>query len=74
MAKKKYYDSSDMGGEMIGSGMNDYAGLPANPVVKLYPKPGYSSDESLNDGIKGIDVQIKDDMKNKKKKTFPEKY
>lgn len=82
MAKKRGYYESMSGakmqeksdGEMISSGAGYFANMPPAQIVKLYPKGSYTAGEMLNDGIKGIDNQVSDDMKKKKKGTFPEKY
>ena len=82
MAKKRgYYEGMSASkmqekrdGEMIGTGFGFFANMPTSPIVKMYPKTAYSAGETLNDGRKGIDVQISSDMKGKKKEQFPEKY
>lgn len=85
MAKKKYYDGhysgmdSRMKMEGSDSGMiaSDYsapANLPQQPILKEYPKYTYTGYEGLDDTSKGIDVQTRDDNKEKKRETYPEKY
>ena len=68
--KKKYYG----GNSMMSSGMGDVAGLPKNVVMKNWPRTGLNGREDLNDGISGIDKQVRDDMKGKKRMSYPEKY
>lgn len=50
------------------------ANMPRGVVIREYPKDMYSAPEDLNDTIKGIDVQMKSDMKGKKRQAYPEKY
>lgn len=82
MAKKRgYYEGMTetrkqerLDGEMIGTGFGYYANMPDKEVVKLYPKGNFGGTYNLNDGLRGIDVQTKDDNRRKKSGTFPEKY
>lgn len=56
MAKKRYYNGGD---SMINS--SGPAGLPTGVVRKYYPSDGGYMPEGLNDGLSGIDAQIKSD-------------
>lgn len=61
-------------GGMISEDKSAIANLPQNVMIKAYSRPAYSS-YNLNDDIKGIDVQIRDDVKKEDKKgAYPEKY
>jgi len=64
----------DMDSAMIGNTTGYFANMPPNEIVKLYPSASYNGKEQLNDGIVGIDNQMRDDNKNKKTDRFPEKY
>lgn len=84
MAKKRYYDG--MYGSMderraletrdrnMIPGDRGVANMPQKMVYAPYPATPYNGYEGLNDSISGIDRQMKDDLKKKKKETFPEKY
>ncbi len=85
MAKKRYYDGHYAGMDsrksmegndsgMISSDYSSMANMPYNVIMKEYPKYGYGSYEGLNDTSRGIDYQMMQDSKKKKKETFPEKY
>ena len=82
MAKKRGYYEGMMDrralerrdAEMIGKTTGYYANMPDKEIVKLYPTNNYEGTAYLNDGIEGIDYQMKADNSNKKKETFPEKY
>ena len=71
MAKKKFYD-----GGMISEDRSALANLPQNVVMKNYPKCSTMNYSSLNDTIRVIDVQTKDDANGPtvKKGSFPESY
>lgn len=89
MAKKRYYDSrigneyyagmagsrtqQRMDGEMISEDMTAPSNLPQGVIMKDYPKIDYANYD-LNDTIAGVDYQMKEDMKGKKKGRMPEKY
>jgi len=76
MAKKKRFHNSKRGAGMISEDRSAIANLPQQVVYAGYPKnPSYSYD--LNDDIRGIDVQISDDVKKEQKKSnqqYPTKY
>ena len=84
MAKKKYY-----GGDYVGMdsrramekgdagmipGSRGIANMPQTLVYRTYPTTVYNGSEGLNDTMKGVDVQMKSDLKEKKRGSFPEKY
>lgn len=85
MDKKDYYSGMDerRRQEMMDSGMiredkNAIANLPQGVVMRDYPKPDYFS-YNLNDDIRGIDVQMDDDVRKeskaaKSRKQYPDKY
>lgn len=89
MAKKRYYESrdfyagrqsaremEDMDRGMISEDRNAIANLPQNVVMKMYPRVDYDN-YNLNDDIRGIDVQMRDDNRKEKRKSgmsYPEKY
>lgn len=67
--KRKKYKSNMDGYGMIREDMSAPANMPQKEMVKMYPgyaKNGNSSN-GLNDTAKGIDKQIKNDMKGRKK-------
>ena len=71
MAKKKYYD-----GGMISEDRSAVANLPQGVVMKNYPKNAYMTYSELNDTIRVIDNQTRDDATGKgiKKGSLPEKW
>jgi len=81
MEKKRYYrdDRRRMereGSDMIKEDMNAIANLPQNVMMKKYPEQPYSYYD-LNDDAKGIEVQMRDDVKKEQRKRgqkYPEKY
>lgn len=66
MPKKKYY------GMKFGKG--GMANMPQNVIMTAYPSVNYNGYEGLNDTMKVIDVQMKDDLKLKKMGAFPAKF
>jgi len=71
MAKKRYYDGKD---GMIKKDMNAQANMPQQSIMKPYPKsPGYLP-ENLNDGLSGIDSDMKFDNAKKMGNLKPEKF
>ncbi len=61
---------------MIHEDRSAIANLPQNVIMKAYPACAYDS-YNLNDDIKGIDVQVRDDVMGGKRKSsmpYPEKY
>lgn len=77
MAKKRYYNKMDRGGSMmIKEDRNATANLPQKEIMKEYPKVYYRPEDNLNDDIRGIDAQISEDARGRKKrrKKYPEKY
>jgi len=74
MAKKRYYsDSKDSG--MIKEDYSAPSNLPRNVVYREYPKIDYDYYD-LNDDIKGVDNQMRDDTRGaaRKKGKYPTKY
>lgn len=75
MAKKRYYAAAYAGPDerramerrdammLQGSGI---ANLPQRVVYREWPKTPYNMPEGLNDGISGVDRQMRDDLKDKK--------
>lgn len=64
------------GSSMIYEDPNAMANLPQEMVMKYYPSTDYFR-YNLNDDLKGIDVQIDDDVKKEQSKVgkqYPEKY
>lgn len=61
---------------MISEDKSAMANLPQSPVMKYWPREDYAHYSELDDTIRGIDVQIKDDAHGKtiKKMAYPEKY
>lgn len=61
---------------MISEDRNAIANLPQQVVMKEYPRQEYDNYD-LNDNIKGIDVQMRDDARGGKRKSgqaYPEKF
>ena len=85
MAKKRYYGSDNMaerkrmemeGAAMIKEDRNAIANLPQEVMFKAYPQEAYSY-YNLNDDIKGVDTQVRDDVNKERRKSgmsYPEKY
>lgn len=86
MAKKRYYASEYYAGMdsrrrleaqdsmMIREDKSATANLPQNVIMKHYPKGSYGGMYNLNDTMRGIDKQMSDDGREKKKMAYPEKY
>lgn len=84
MAKKRYYEAyagMDMrrrmeaeDSMMIKEDPSAPANLPQEKMLKYYPKADYASYPDLDDTLRGIDKQTKDDTGKEKKEKFPEKY
>jgi len=82
---KRYYSQGNYSGReardaqeradsgMISEDKSAMANLPQNVVMKYYAAEPYASYD-LNDTIKVVDNQMRDDMKEKKKGPMPEKY
>lgn len=73
-SSRREMESRDAG--MISEDKSAIANLPQNVVMKAYPACPYDS-YNLNDNIKGIDTQIRDDVMGGKRKSgmpYPEKY
>jgi|688.fasta_scaffold47500_2 hypothetical protein len=71
---RREMESRDAG--MISEDKSAIANLPQNVIMKAYPACAYDS-YNLNDDIKGIDVQVRDDVMGGKRKSgmpYPEKY
>jgi hypothetical protein len=75
MAKKRYYDKkmSKADGEMI-AGKVGQAMMPQDVIMKFYPKNGSYLTENINDGMSGIDKQVKADASGTKRELSPTKY
>lgn len=84
MAKKRYYNEEYAGYDprrrreyedsmMINEDHNAVANLPQDVKYHEWPKTDYAR-YHLDDTLRGVDKQIDDDMKKKKKEQFPEKY
>jgi len=78
MANKRHYssDKSDASRDsgMISKDSSSHANMPQEVVYKAWPKArGYSSYE-LNDTIKGIDSQVRDDEAGAKREKSGTKY
>lgn len=69
MKNRMEYDSS----MMVNEDRSAMANLPQSVIMKYYPATPYEND-TIPDTIKGIDVQVRDDMKHQKKGGYPEKY
>lgn len=66
----------DEGSDMIYEDHREVANLPHEVMFKEYPKTPYDS-YNLNDNIKGIDVQIRDDVRGARRKSgesYPDKW
>lgn len=77
MARKKYYSNErieDSG--MIREDRSAVANLPQNVMMKEWPKVDYTGFEGLDDTIRGVDQQMRDDARGGKKKRGrnPEKW
>lgn len=74
LAGRKRMESE--GSDMIHEDNNQVANLPQQVMMKSYPKSDYLHYD-LNDDIRGIDVQMDDDVREeiaKTRKQYPEKY
>jgi hypothetical protein len=73
--KKRYYDKkmSARDGAMI-SGKLGIALMPTEVMMKYYPKDGSYLPENLNDGMSGIDKQMRDDVTGAMKDLSDTKY
>ena len=59
---------------MLHEDRNAIANMPQNVIMKMYPKYHFAMDENLNDDIRGIDNQMREDSKRQKRGPYPEKY
>lgn len=59
---------------MLHEDRHAIANMPQQVIMKEYPRRHYSMDENLNDDIRGVDVQQRDDGKRQKHGPYPEKY
>ena len=66
--------AEDRDGGMLSEDMNAIANMPQEVRYHEWPKVQYNNDYDINDGIRGIDNQMRDDMSKEKKGRFPEKY
>lgn len=75
MAKKRYYDKmkSAQDGGMIAGPVGS-ALMPQNVIIKKYPRGNTYLPENINDGMSGIDNQIKTDINDTKSDLAPDKY
>ena len=69
---KRYYNDGDLGG-MIKEDKSAMCNLPQNVIIKKYPSVDGFSSENLNDGMGGVDSQMKKDNSAKKAGLQPEK-
>lgn len=69
MRERMEYDAS----MMIQEDHRSMANMPEQVVMRYYPGGSYENHD-LPDTIRGIDVQVRDDMKHQKKGNYPEKY
>lgn len=67
MAKKKYYNS-------FGMDRSSQANMPQNVIRKTYASVDGIYTGELDDGISGIEMQMRSDAKGGKKGSYPEKY
>jgi hypothetical protein len=88
MAKKRYYDGSQGSyagpearrtqemedGGMIEEDRNAIANLPQDVMIKMYAKADDYGVYNLDDTIRSVDHQRKEDSKHKKKGQFPDMY
>lgn len=65
---KKFYD----GGPTLNSNTSATANMPQDVKMVNYPEGSYGAGEGINDGLSGIDGQMKADKPSKKNKA--EKY
>jgi len=65
---KKFYDS------MISENRSAMANLPQEVIIKKYPEVTGYTNENLNDGLSGVDYQMKKDTAKRGAKSQPEKY
>lgn len=61
-------------GGMITENKSAIANLPQEVMIKPYPKPDDYGMYHLDDTIRGIDHQRKEDSKEKKKGQYPDMY
>lgn len=59
---------------MISEDKSAIANLPQNVMIKAYPNPDDYARYDLNDTIMGVDHQMREDSKRKKKGPYPEMY
>jgi hypothetical protein len=59
---------------MLSEDHSAIANMPQGVIMREYPKEMYASYPNLDDTIRGVDHQMRDDMKGKKSKSYPEKY
>ena len=74
MDSRRYMEMRDAG--MISEDHSQVANLPQEVMMKEYPKTDYFTYD-LNDDIRGIDVQMNDDVRKERRKSgmsYPEKY
>lgn len=71
--EERYNNHSDC---LIHEDHNAPSNLPQEVIMKYYPRTEYDR-YNLNDDIRGIDVQMRDDMRKEKRKSgmaYPDKY
>ena len=85
MAKKRYYDGmyagmdsrriqEKMDGAMVKEDLSAIANLPQNVIYKEYKSVDYAPMPYLDDTIGGINRQMKEDLKERKKESYPDKF
>ena len=78
---REYYAGPEMrykmeyeGSMMIKEDHSAIANLPQGMKITAYPKPGAYEKSYINDGLSGIDKQMREDSKHAKREMYPEKY
>ena len=61
-------------GEFVNESRNGYADMPQHVEYKMYSETPYGLDQYLDDGISGIDNQVKEDRDMVRKGLMPKKY
>ncbi len=61
-------------GEYVDESRNGYADMPQQVEYRKYAETPYGLDKYLDDGIGGIDAQVREDRDQKRKGLAPKKY
>lgn len=61
-------------GEYVDESRNGYADMPQQVEYRKYAETPYGLDMYLDDGIGGIDAQVREDRDQKRKGLQPKKY